>query len=159
MKKGSIIALIVGTIMAAPVLLIILLIGGYWWSNFGPFRPRSVPRTAVFLRGPAVGLPAPPRGEWLACWESNGQNHCRLSSKDGATEYEGVFIPYGRSVLVPADQLKIDGFKTRHEDADAEWTGRAWVPMVYLKNGDALIPADYYDKGTQILDQKRKKQQ
>lgn len=160
MKKGSIIALIVGIIMAIPVLVILLVVGSTWWSNFGPFRPNGVPRSAVFLRALATGvLGAVPRGEWLACWDSNGQNHCRLSSKDGDSEYEGVFIPYGRKGSIPTDQLKIDALKTRHEDADAESTGREWVPMVYLKNGDVLIPADYYDKGMQMLDQKRKKQQ
>ena len=96
-----------------------------------------------------------PRGEWLACWESKGENRCRLSSKDGITEYEGAFIPYGRKGPIAADQLLIDALKTRREDRYAEWTGKAWVPLVYLKSGDVLIPADYYDKGSLILDRKR----
>ena len=96
-----------------------------------------------------------PRGEWLACWESKGENRCRLSSKDGITEYEGAFIPYGRKGPIAADQLLIDALKTRREDRYAEWTGKAWVPLVYLKSGDVLIPADYYDKGSLVLDRKR----
>jgi hypothetical protein len=52
----------------------------------------------------------------------------------------------------------VDALQTRREDRYAEWTGKAWVPLVYLKNGEILIPADYYDKGTKILDQRRTKE-
>jgi len=157
MKRSTILVAVLSTIVAIPLLLIMAVVGGYWWSNFGPFRPMSVGRSAVFLRAPATGGPGPPRGEWLECREGNRENHCKLSSKDGITEYEGVFVPYGHKGPIPADQLMIDAVKTRHEDRYAEWAGKAWVPLVYLKNGDVLIPADYYYKGTRILDQKRTK--
>ncbi len=157
MKRSTVIVVVVSTISVIPVLLIMAVLGGYWWSNFGPFRPMSVLKTAVFLRSPATGAPGPPRGDWLACWENNGEDRCRLSAKDGTTEFEGAFIPYGGKRPVPNDQLSIDALKTRHEDADAFWLNNTWVPFVFLKNGEVLIPASQYDTGVLILDRKRMK--
>ncbi len=154
MKRSTVLVLVVSAITVIPVLLIMAVIGGYWWSNFGPFRPTSVPRTAVFLRAPATGGPSGPRGEWLACWESNGENFCRLSARDGTTSFEGVFVPYKRKGPVPADQLKVDASKTRYADPDGFWINYILVPIVYLKNGDALIPASQYEKGVLLLNRK-----
>jgi hypothetical protein len=162
MKRSTPLIVVVGAITAIAVLLIMVVVGGYWWSNVGPLRPTSVPRTAVFLRAPATGAPGPPRGEWLACWESSGANRCRLTTRDGTTKYEAVFVPYGRTGPVPADQLMIDATKTaksKYADGDGFWTTSALVPLVYLKDGEVLIPAEYYDKGSLILDQKRSKEQ
>jgi hypothetical protein len=95
----------------------------------------------------------------LACWESKGEDRCRLSALDGTTEYESVFVPYGRKAPLPADQLDIDTNKTTEQDAEAIWLNDWWVPLIYLKNGDVLIPEGQYDKGAAILSRKRAKGQ
>ena len=33
----------------------------------------------------------------------------------------------------------------------AVWIGEALVPLVYLENGDVLIPASKYEEGLQLL--------
>lgn len=157
MKRSTILVVFVSTVTAVPGLLIMLVIGRLWYNSVGPFRPRSVPKTAVLLRGPEVGFPGGPQGRWLACWESKGADRCRLSALDGTTKYESVFVPYGRKAPLPADQLDIDTNKTTEEDAEAIWLNNTWVPLIYLKNGDVLIPASQYDKGVLILDRKRMK--
>jgi hypothetical protein len=136
-------------------LLVLGVVGGYWWSNTTPTRPSTVPNGAVFLRAPATGAPGPPRGQWLACWESNGHILCRLSSKDGSTEFEGEFIPYRGEVTVLADQLKINSSKTTKEKSI--WSGNTWVPLIFLDNGEVLIPVVKYEEGKRIIDQDRMK--
>jgi hypothetical protein len=157
MKRRVVLITVVSAITGILVMLIMALLGSYWWSNIGPFRPTGVPRNAVFLRAPATGgLGAVPRGEWLACWESNGENRCRFNGKDGATLFEGVFIPYRRKASVPSDQLKIDTSATKYADPDGFWTDNFFlVPMIYLQNGSVLIPAQNYERGVLLLDQKR----
>ncbi len=157
MKRNTVLVLVVSTIAAIPTLLIMVVVGRLLWAKIGPFRPTSVRKDAVFLRGPEVGFPGLPQGEWLACWESNGEDRCRLSAKDGTTEFEGVFVPYGGRRPVPDDQLSIDAWRTRHADPNSFWLNNTWVPFVYLKNGDVLIPASQYEKGVLLLDRKRTK--
>jgi hypothetical protein len=52
--------------------------------------------------------------------------------------------------LIPADQLKIDAIMTREHKI---WVGEALVPLVYLKNGEILIPATKYQEGARALNQ------
>jgi hypothetical protein len=47
--------------------------------------------------------------------------------------------------------------KSKYADGDGFWTTSALVPLVYLKNGEVLIPADFYNKGVLILNRKRVK--
>lgn len=140
-------------ISAILALLVLGIVGGYWWSNTTPNRPSTVPNGAVFLRAPATGAPGPPRGQWLACWESNGHILCSLSSKNGSTEFEGEFVPYRGEVTVPADQLKINLSKTTNEKSI--WSGNTWVPLIFLDNGEVLIPVAKYEEGKRIIDQDR----
>jgi hypothetical protein len=122
----------------------------YWWTNTVPARPRSVSPRAVFLWAPHVGLPSPRRGSWLACWEDRGKSRCRLSTIDGVTAFEGDFLPYGRTGLLPTAQLTIDPRKT--ERAKKFFIGDALVPMVYLDTGAVLIPSAKYIEGKEILE-------
>ncbi|HKD79290.1 MAG TPA: hypothetical protein VKH81_06315 [Candidatus Angelobacter sp.] len=131
-----------------------LCIGGivvaYWWSNKIPNRPKGVSANSVFLWAPYVGLPAPRRGWWMACWEESGYNRCRLSGIDGDTKYEGEFVPYGHKGMVPADQLKIDPNKTREHKV---WVEGELVPLVYLENGEILVPVSKYEEAARILNE------
>jgi len=144
------------TLLAGMVILLIMaVIGSFWLAGQIPSRPRGVAANAVFLWAPHVGLPAPRRGWWLACWEDAAHNRCKLSGIDGDLEYEGEFIPYGQKGPVPANQLKIDSEKTTEHHV---WVGQASVPLVYLENGQVLIPASEYDEGVRLLEKLKPRQ-
>lgn len=121
----------------------------YWWTNTVPSRPKSVRADAVFIWAPHVGVPVPRRGWWIACWESEGKNWCSVSWIDGTLKYQGEFIPYRRTTSVPTAELIIDAEKT--QQADGFWLGETRVRLVYLTNGDVLIPAERYQEGKRLL--------
>jgi hypothetical protein len=50
MKGSNVLVVVVSTITVIPLLLIMAVVGGYWWSNFGPFRPLTVPRAGTGTR-------------------------------------------------------------------------------------------------------------
>jgi hypothetical protein len=141
---------IVGAIMAA---LIIGIVVAYWWTTRVPSRPDGVRADAVFLWAPAVGVPAPRRGDWLGCWEEGQQILCQLNNIDGRLEYKGEFVLYSAKVPIPPSTLKIDSIKTRW---DAVWVGGALVPLVYLQSGDILVPAVKYDEGVRLLQRRNR---
>src|SRR5882724_9635294 len=76
---------------------------------------------------------------------------CALSDIDGTLKYEGEFLPYVAGVAV--GKLDIDAEKAREYKI---WVGDALVPIVYLKNGEILIPSSRYEEGKRILDLKHK---
>lgn len=125
--------------------------GAYRWSNTVPRRPKGVRSDAAFLWAPYVGLPAPRRGWWMACWDA-GSGHliCKLNNIDGTIEYQGEYIPYGSTTHVAIKSLEIDPIRTR---AHKVWIGNALVPLVFLKSGEILIPAASYENGKRLLDQ------
>jgi len=133
----------------------LLLIGGlgasHWLANTVPSRPKGVAANAVFLWAPAVGFPGglPRRGSWLSCNDGATANRCKLSEIGGSPEYEGDFVPYRHKGPLPADQLRIDPEKTRQQ---AIWMGNVWVPIIYLENGEILIPASKYEEGERLLE-------
>jgi hypothetical protein len=128
--------------------LIVGIMLAYWWTARVPSRPRGVRADAVFLWAPAVGLPAPRRGDWLGCWQESGQILCQLNDIDGSLEYKGEFVSYDHKGPTAAKDLRFDSMKTRR---DAVWIGEALVPLVYLENGDILIPASKYEEGSRLL--------
>jgi len=138
-------------LLAIPTLLVAWLVATYLLANRIPSRPNGVARDAVFLWAPAVGFPGglPRRGWWLACWENAGHDRCRLSDIDGGTKYEGEFIRYGDRRSVAARELQLDSSKTTAEKS--VWISNAWVALVYLKDGEILIPASAYDDGARLL--------
>jgi hypothetical protein len=140
----------VAALAATVVLLIIGVAGAYWRANTLPSRPRGVSSNAVFLWAPYVGFPGPRRGWWLACSEQAGHTRCTLSGVKGDAEYEGEFVPYDRNAAISADQLRINAIKTREHKV---WIGEALVPLVYLDNGEVLIPASKYEEGIRLLQQ------
>lgn len=153
MKRSPTLGKLVLLLGIPALVLATVVIGGYWWSNTTPLRPKGVPTTAVFLRAPATGAPGAPQGEWLACTEREGHNYCRLADKSGRTEFEGEFIRYHGSSAALASQLRIDATKTTKEQS--VWLSDTWVPLVHLENGEILIPASKYEEGKHLLDQQR----
>jgi hypothetical protein len=140
------------TVAVIVALLIAGVVGAYWWAGTVPSRPKGVAPDAVFLWAPHVGFPGPKRGWWLSCWENAGHNRCKLSDVHGNTEYEGEFVPYGDKGPLSASLPKIDPEKTRK---DAVWVGSALVPLVYLENGEVLVPASKYEEGVRLLQQRK----
>jgi hypothetical protein len=140
-----------GAALAAIVAVFIMgVVGAYWWANTVPSRPKGVSSNAVFLWAPYAGFPGPRRGWWLACSEQARHAYCVLSGVNGDIEYDGEFVPYNHQAAIPADQLRINAIKTREHKV---WVGKAIVPLVYLDNGEVLIPASKYEEGTRLLDQ------
>lgn len=131
------------------------LIGTYRLANTIPSRPKGVPGSAVFLWAPPVGFPGlPRRGWWLSCWVQGERDHCSLSDINGNAEYQGDFLRYGDKRSLTQDELQIDSEKT----ADIEtklWNGNVFVPIVFLRNGEILIPANLYEDGVRLLQRGR----
>lgn len=116
-----------------PSLVLLLIVLAYWQSDSLPSRPENVPPSAVFLRAPNVGFPISPRGRWLACsFDGRSRSeHCVVTSRDGTTEYQGIFAPY-KSKGSGADHAWIDAKTTREANV---WIHGALVPIVHLKDG------------------------
>ncbi len=136
------------------LLMVIAFAGAYWWTSRVPGRPAGVRADAAFLWAPAVGLPAPRRGSWLSCWEESQHILCQLNNIDGAFEYKGEFTEYREQRLIPPSELlKIDLGKTRDDNV---WVGGALVPLVYLQNGDVLVPVAKYNESVRLLKERGK---
>lgn len=123
--------------------------GAHWWSRIPPKRPANVASNAVFLWAPHVGLPAPRRGWWLSCRYEANRDYCRLSDIHGNAKYDGEFITYGTKTAVPGSNLTIDPQKSVDHKV---WVGNTLVPLVYLRNGDILIPQESYNAGSRALE-------
>jgi hypothetical protein len=155
------------TALASVVALFVVgVIGAFWWARMPPRRPSDVPATAVYYPGLAVGLPAHKRGSWVYCWFDTVQNmdRCRVTSVKGEFQYQGVFLPYQRHGPVPENELAIDPQLMADEQEQVEVVesneessspGFKVVPLVYLRNGEILIPERAYETGKKRLDEKR----
>jgi hypothetical protein len=135
----------------------------YWWANTPPKRPSGVSSDAVFVWGPPVGLPAAKRGDWIMCWMDSSENadRCRIVDAGGWIRYEGVFVSYEGLTVSDVD-LKIDSKKTNlaqervgvsAADEESVGSGLTFVPLIYLRNGDVLIPKRGYQRGKGRLDE------
>jgi hypothetical protein len=146
----------IAIILGVPTAIVLLLgVTIYWLSGITPSRPKSIATDAVFLWAPAVGFPGglPRRGDWLSCRVAvGGSDHCRLSTIDGATEYEGDFTPYDNGKPLPAEALQIDPGKSVR---DQVWIRGQLVTLIYLRGGEILIPAEEYAKGAKLVKKSR----
>ena len=146
----------VAIILGVPSTAVLLLgVTVYWLARTTPSRPNSVTRDAVFLWAPSVGFPGglPRRGDWLSCRVAvGGSDLCRFSTIDGATEYEGDFTPYGNDKPLPAEALQIDPEKSVRYHV---WIRGQLVPLIYLRGGEILIPAEEYVKGAELVKKSR----
>ena len=129
-------------------LLVVAMIAAFWWAGLVPNRPKAVNVDSVFLWAPHVGWPAAKRGSWLFCWYSEGKDFCELSDIHGDTEFQGEFLPYKSASALRSDQLRIDSDKSSDRKV---WVGSELIPLVYLQNGDILIPASNYKDGLRLL--------
>lgn len=145
---------IMGRISSALVVIMFVVVIGiaiaYWQSGNTPPRPRTVAQGAVFLWAPNLPFPRPRRGWWLSCRYDQGHDVCTLSGVDGKPDYVGEFVTYRSQGVLSDSQLAIDPEKSTDHNV---WIEGQLVPLIYLKNGEILIPKDKYDQGSQMLDQ------
>ena len=138
-------------IAAVLALLIAGYVAAYFWTSRVPARPSDVRADAAFLWAPAVGIPAPRRGDWIACWQESTYIFCQLNDIDGKLEYKGEFVSYPQKRPIPPAPWRIDPEKTRD---DKVWIGEALVPLVYLQSGEIFVPVSKYEESVSLLHQR-----
>jgi hypothetical protein len=122
----------------------------------------GVSKDAVFVWGLPVAFPAPKRGDWVSCgFDSNvSQDICRVVGMDGTLTYQGIFLPYLSERALHDDQLTINAKLTNLAQErvgvdpavlESSRSGRCWVTLLYLHDGDVLIPARSYAEGRKRL--------
>jgi hypothetical protein len=137
------------TLGVLAILLVIAVVGEFWWAGVEPRRPSGVPNDGVFLWAPYRGIPKRIKGIWLNCWqESTGSDQCRVSAQDGEVIFKGEYVPYGQTAPVPSSRLRIDPEMSRRYLLGV---GGGFAPLVYLTNGQILIPASKYKEGARLL--------
>ena len=117
-------------------------------SGTPPRRPAATPNNAVFLWGPSNSIQLRKSGWWVACRVVAARNRCSVWGVGGYRDYEGEYLPYRGRGAVPADQLLIDAKKSQLNFVSIS---NAVVPIVFLRNGDILIPAEKYEQGLRLL--------
>jgi hypothetical protein len=151
---------------AIAVIFVTYLVGTFWWADRPPRRPTSVSPMAVYWPGLALGLPGPRHGAWVACWFDRQQSsdQCRIDTVDGRALFEGTYSPYLSRVPIRSDELLIDlaAMSKAQEQVEVATSagessspGPQMVPLIYLRNGDVLIPQKSYDTGRRRLDDLR----
>ena len=125
-----------------------------WWTSRTPRRPREVsPRALYIERGVVPFKLSSTPGDWLDCWfeEREHLDCCKLTDERGKLEFQDVFLPYEGQSALPEDKLVFDTRRTGHL-----WTGSyekgTRIPIVYLTNGEILLPRSEYEKAKQIVD-------
>jgi hypothetical protein len=143
--------------------LVGLLVFNSWWFSFPPPRPVDVPTNAVYFVLSAVPFPASKSGDWITCWFDSGQkaDRCRVMFTDGRLRYEGIYRPYRSKTPFVGSELSIDSkrmgkshmpVEVQASSNDSSDPGVQFVPVVYLLNGDVLIPENNYAVGKEQLD-------
>jgi hypothetical protein len=92
-------------------------------------------------------------GDWLDCWFDKHEqlDRCRLTDERGNLEFEDVFLPYEGQSPLPEEDLVLDRQATGHI-----WTGSyekgLRYPLIYLANGQILLPRSDYEKAKLTAD-------
>lgn len=153
--------------IGALFLLLIGLLKLYsWWANIPPAKPANMPSTAGYYGGLATPFPASKRGDWVNCWFDSKQNvdRCRVTFVDGRLLYEGTYLPYHGQAPVPQEELVIDSktmnraqeqVEVNASSQESSEPGIQVIPLVYLRNGEVLIPEKAYGAGKKQLDELR----
>jgi hypothetical protein len=129
--------------------VIVLAAGALWWEGHNPRRPRTVSSHALYALPNNVPFTLHKRGYWLDCWFDQHENvdRCKLMDENGNGTFEDVFLPCVGQTPLPQSELV---FKRRTGDT---WTEsgdkRVNVPVVYLDNGQILLPRSLYAEAKQ----------
>ena len=150
MKSRTLIWILWG-ILIVIILLIIAIPVSYWWYTITPGHPSSVTLDAVWLWGPKNPIPGPKYGQWIKCWSENqGKNACcRIWDKSGKEIFEGKYIPYKTQLQKTLNILEIDQEKTGSLGTTIRGVD---VSVVFLKNGEVLIPEEAYSELVKYFD-------
>jgi hypothetical protein len=145
---------VVKVVLSAVTLVVTLAALLIWWTNRPPRRPIGVSPNALYIERGVVPfkLSATP-GDWLDCWfdEHEHLDRCKMTDETGKLEFEDVFLPYEGQSAVLQDKLVFDTHRTGNL-----WTGSyekgTRIPVVYLTDGEILLPRSEYEKAKQTVD-------
>jgi len=86
-------------------------------------------------------------GDWLDCWfdEHEKLDRCKMTDEKGKVEFEDVFLLYERESPLLQGKLVFDTRRTGNL-----WTGS--IPIIYLTDGEVLLPRSQYEKAKQTVD-------
>lgn len=151
------------------LLLIVAIKCLYWWADTPPKRPSNVPSDAIWIWALPTGLPSPKRGDRAKCWFDLKQNvnRCRVTCFNGEHDYEGTFLPYEGHAPLPEIELVIDCKRTNlaqervglnATSLKSDSPGTKYIPLIYLRNGEVLIPEKGYESDLQRLDKLHRRQ-
>ena len=118
-----------------------------------PRRPANISSSGVFLEVGVVPFKLSTHGDWLECWKDDGANmdRCRYTDEKGAVYYEDFVLPYEGISPAPAGELVIDPARTRsfhYGVTDKNFR----FPLIFLRNGQILLPQSDYERGKQNVD-------
>jgi hypothetical protein len=125
--------------------LLALVLGAFsldqWWVQH-PFRPKELPKAAIWIPAPPAPLDFSPRGDWLACWIDQDRNvdHCKLTNYKGKQEFDADYSPTIGSNPVPENHLYLKSMES--EDLWAV-VGQVLVPIARLRDGTIMVPTQY----------------
>jgi hypothetical protein len=137
---------------------LIYIVGIMWWAGEPPPRPAFMSARALYFEPAAVPFSMHKTGNWIDCRfdEQQSVNRCVLADPWGKTLFEDVFVPYEGSSPVPEAELVFDTRQTGSLWTYSRQHGRAF-PIIYLKNGQILLPRGEYESGKETVDWSRGK--
>jgi hypothetical protein len=124
-----------------------------WWGSRPPHRPPNLSASALYIERGVVPFKLLNSGEWLDCWFDEHEHvvRCKLTNMNGWSEFEDVFLPYPRqSPVLPADLI------LNRRRTGTLWSGTyeksIQYPIVYLANGEILLPRSDFEKAKRAVD-------
>jgi hypothetical protein len=139
--------------IAVPVTMFAAFVALMWWGSRPPRRPADISPTGIFLERGVVPFKFSTHGDWLDCWQDSRTNmdRCKLADENGAVKFEDVFVSYENRSPVAGKDLRINSERTRSLHMGV--TGKdVSVPIVFLQNGQILLPQSEYDNGKKFVD-------
>jgi len=121
-----------------------------WWTGRAPQRPHSVSTNALHVQPNNVGFAWHRADYWVDCWFEKDANvdRCRLTDVKGSALFEDVFLPCVGHTPVPQHELVLDSQNTGSLWAESQ-DKRVNVPVVYLEDGQVLLPRSFYAEAQQ----------
>lgn len=125
-----------------------------WQAGLPPQRPNGVPANAIYLeRGVVPFKLSSTPGDWLYCWFDEGErlDRCKLTDEKGNLEFEDVFLTYEGQSALPQGRLVFDTRRTGRQWSGTYEKGTRY-PIIYLINGEILLPRSEYNKAKEAVD-------
>lgn len=116
-----------------------------WFVYIPPLRPAGVDRTYSFAWMEVRS------GVWIGCWPVAGRPNaatCQVVFQDGEFNPKIAYLTYPPGLAVPPGQLHVDGSATNPKLGVFYHLNQpdvAFEPVIILKGGVALLPANEYD--------------